>query len=378
MDMKRRVIAGVSLSVMMMAMSAHAETVKIANIAELSGPGAAAGSVWSDGVDLAIDEINANGGILSMQVDMSKYDTQTDPQVSRALVQKAIDEGAFALLGTVYSSSTVVNMLVAQQNGIPQVTASEAPSITQKGNPYIFRTNWGAQKGMPKIAAYLKDQLGVSTVAVAWANTEFGKGGHDSFVENVKAVGLDVVADVPSEQGQADFSADVLKIKNSGAEAVFIYLTQEEAARFLMEAVKQGLDIPRIGDSVLTSEKVIDLAGPAANGAKSHAALTIAADDPLVHEFATKFSERFGYSPDYNGMKGYIGAYTIKYGTEMVGEVNSQKLADVMHGLCLDAKTYPGVLIDMCWDDAGEVSRKSYMVEVQDGRETVSEVLPAN
>ncbi|EKE67175.1 ABC transporter substrate-binding protein, partial [Celeribacter baekdonensis] len=105
--MKRRVFTGVSLSVMMMAMSAHAEMVKIANIAELSGPGAAAGSVWSDGVDLAIDEINAQGGILGMQVDMSKYDTQTDPQVSRALVQKAIDEGAFALLGTVYSSSTV-------------------------------------------------------------------------------------------------------------------------------------------------------------------------------------------------------------------------------------------------------------------------------
>ncbi|MCA0044886.1 ABC transporter substrate-binding protein [Celeribacter litoreus] len=376
--MKRTYLAGVSLTALLMAGGAVAETVKIANISELSGPGAAAGTVWAHGVELAVDEINEHGGILGMPVEMKEYDSQTDPQVSRALVQKAIDEGAFALLGTVYSSSTVVNMLVAQMNGIPQFTASEAPSITSKGNPYIFRTNWGAQKGMPKIGSYLKDQLGVSKVAIAWANTEFGKGGHDSFVSIVEDMGLDVVADIPSEQGQADFSADVLKIKNSDAEAVFIYLTQEEAARFLMEATKQGLDIPKIGDSVLTSEKVIDLAGAAANGAKGHVALTIAADEPRVQEFADKFSERFGYSPDYNAMKGYIGAYTIKYGTEMVGEVNSQKLADVVHGLCLDADEYPGVLIDMCWDDTGEVSRESYMVEVVDGREQVSEVLPAN
>lgn len=376
--MKRTFLAGVSLTALLMAGAACAETVKIANISELSGPGAAAGTVWAHGVELAVDEINVNGGILGMPIEMKEYDSQTDPQVSRALVQKAIDEGAFALLGTVYSSSTVVNMLVAQMNGIPQFTASEAPSITTKGNPYIFRTNWGAQKGMPKIGSYLKDQLGVSKVAVAWANTEFGKGGHDSFVEVVKGLGLDVVADIPSEQGQADFSADVLKIKNSGAEAVFIYLTQEEAARFLMESVKQGLEIPKIGDSVLTSEKVIELAGAAANGAKGHVALTIAADAPPVKEFAEKFTKRFGYSPDYNAMKGYIGTYTIKYGTEMVGEVNSQKLADKVHGLCLDAEKYPGVLIDMCWDDTGEVSRDSYMVEVVDGREQVSEVLPAN
>ncbi|WP_226550181.1 ABC transporter substrate-binding protein [Celeribacter naphthalenivorans] len=376
--MKRNVLAGVSLTAMLMAGGAYADTVKIANISELSGAGAAAGTVWAHGVDLAVDEINEHGGILGMQVEMREYDSQTDPLQSRALVQKAIDEGAFALLGTVYSSSTVVNMLVAQQNGIPQFTASEAPSITQKGNPYIFRTNWGAQKGMPKIGAYMRDQLGVENVAVAWANTEFGKGGHDSFVEIVEEMGLKVVADVPSEQGQADFSADVLRIKNSGAEAVFIYLTQEEAARFLMEATKQGLEIPKIGDSVLTSEKVIELAGPAANGAKGHAALTIAADEPRVQEFAAKFTDRFGYSPDYNAMKGYIGAYTIKYATEMVGEVDSQKLADTVHGLCLDAEEYPGVLIDMCWDDTGEVSRESYMVEVVNGQEQVSEVLPAN
>lgn len=361
-----------------LALAAQAETVHIANIVELSGAGAAAGSVWADGVHLAIDEINESGGILGMKVDMREYDSQTDPLQSRALVQKAIDEGAFALLGTVYSSSTVVNMLVAQQNGIPQFTGSEAPSITAKGNPYIFRTTFGAQKGMPKIGAYLRDGLGVSKVAIAWANTEYGKGGHDAFTGVAKDMGLDVVADVPSEQGQADFSADVLKIKNSGAEAVFVYLTEEESARFLIEAAKQGLDVPKVGDTVLASQKVIDLSGGAAEGALGHVGLSADAPVPLLQEMDRKFTARFGYRPDHNAIKGYIGAYAIKYGAEIVGEIDSQKLADTMHGLCLDAATYPGILMDLCWDDTGEVSRESFIVEVKNNAQEITTTLPPN
>lgn len=376
--MKQLLLSAIAALFGLSAAAMAEDVVKIANIVELSGPGAAAGTVWADGVRLGLDKINSEGGILGMQVEMAEYDSQTDPQVSRALVQKAIDEGAFALLGTVYSSSTVVNMLVAQQNGIPQFTASEAPSITSKGNPYIFRTTWGAQKGMPKIGAYLQDSLGVSKVAIAWANTEFGKGGHDTFVAEMEARGVEVVADVPSEQGQADFAADVVKIKSSDAEAIFVYLTQEEAARFLMETVKQGVDLPKVGDSVLTSEKVIQLAGDAANGARGHIALTVASENPLIRDFAKSFEQRYGYAPDYNAMKGFIGIHAIKYATEMVGEVDSEKLVEKMHGLCLDAATYPGVLVDMCWDDAGEVSRESYLVEVRDGAEVVSEILPAN
>ena len=358
--------------------AAQAETVHIANIAELSGAGAAAGSVWADGVHLAIDEINESGGILGMKVDMREYDSQTDPLQSRALVQKAIDEGAFALLGTVYSSSTVVNMLVAQQNGIPQFTGSEAPSITEKGNPYIFRTTFGAQKGMPKIGAYLKDTLGVNKIAIAWANTEYGKGGHDAFSAVAEEMGLDIVADVASEQGQADFSADVLKIKNSGAEAVFVYLTEEESARFLIEAEKQGLDVPKVGDTVLTSQKVVDLAGGAAEGALGHVGLSADAPVPLLQEMDAKFTERFGYRPDHNAIKGYIGAYSIKYGAEIVGEIDSQKLTDAMHGLCLDAEEYPGVLMDICWDENGEVARESFMVEVKNDAQEITTILPPN
>lgn len=156
------------------------DTVKIPCVCELSGAGAVAGTNFHDGAHMAVDEVNAAGGILGKKIEMTDMDTQTDPMTSRALVQKAIDLDAFAIMGTVYSGSTIVNMIVAQQADVPQFTGAEAPNITERHNPFIFRTSSGAEKGVPALTPYFKDQLRVKKIAVAWVNNDFGKGGMTS------------------------------------------------------------------------------------------------------------------------------------------------------------------------------------------------------
>lgn len=354
------------------------DTVLLPCVCELSGAGAVSGSNYRDGAKLAADEINAAGGILGKQIVINDYDTQTDPQTSRALVQKAIDDGAYVIIGTVYSGSTIVNMLVAKQNGVPQITGSEAPNITQQGNPYIFRTSSSAAKGVPSLTPYFKDTLGVKKIAVAWVNNEFGKGGHDVFVSQMKDAGIEIVADVPSEQGQADFAADVSKIKESGAEAAFVYVNEEESARFLKEANKQGLSIPLVGEVTLTGQKVIDLAGDAANGAYAHVGLTTGADVASIQEFRDKFNAKYGRDTDHNGIKGYIGVYAVKYVTEMIGDFDREAFANKMHGLTLDVAENPGMLLTTSWDDTGEMSRESFMTQVVDGKQKVVGMVPAN
>lgn len=379
--MLRKLIGLAALSVTMSLtanMAQAADNVIIGSISELSGAGAAAGTNWRDGLVMGFKEINKSGGILGKKVVVKRYDSQTNPQISRGLVQKAIDEGAFVIMGTVYSSSTVVNMLVAQQNGVPQITGSEAPKITQLGNPYIFRTAFGAQKGMPKIASYLKDDLKVKKVAVAWVNSEFGKGGYSVFKKLMKKNGIEIVADVPSEQGQADFAADIVKIKSSGADAVFVYLTEEESARFLKEAHKQKIGIPLVGETTLIGQKVIDLAGEAANGAKGHVGLSPDAPIKGIKEVAKKFEAEYKYRPDHNAIKGYIGAYVVKYVTEKVGSFDRKKFAETMHGLTLKVSEHPGVLMDVSWDKNGELSRESFLAEVIKGKQVINRVLPAN
>lgn len=378
--MNGRIIVAMAASLLAATTAAQAQdSVKIGMVAELSGAGAPSGTNWRDGIKIAVEEINAEGGILGKQVDVTEYDTQTDPQTSRALVQKAIDEGAYAIWGTIYSGSTIVNMLVAQQNGVPQFVGSEAPAIVEKGNPYIFRTSSGAQKGLPSLTPYFTDTLGAKKVGVAWVNNEFGKGGHDVFVKEMENAGIEVIADVPSEQGQTDYAADVAKLKEANPDAVFVYMNQEESARFLIEANKQGLSMPLVGEVTLTEAKVIDLAGDAAEGALAHVGLTATATQiPGIAEFADKFRSAYDRNPTHDAIKGYVGAWATKYVTEMVGEFDGEAFSEKMHGLCLSAEEYPKMLLDTCWDDRGEMSRPSFMVQVQNGEPVVIGTVPAN
>lgn len=358
--------------------AANAESIKLGNVAELSGGGATVGQSWTDAINMGVDEINAAGGVLGMPLEITTYDSQTDAQVSRALVQKAIDDGAFMILGTVYSSSTIVNMLVTMQQGVPQVTGSSSPAITEKGNPFIFRTELSAKKAMPRIVKYMDEVMGVKKVAISWVNNEFGKGGHDSFVEEMKARGIEVTADVSSEVGQADFAADVTKLKSSGADAIFVFLHEEESARMLKELRKQNIEVPVVGDNTLLNQKVIELADGAANGVIGHVSLTAEADTPEIQTFSKNFLARYGYKADHNAMKGYAAIYTVATVIERVGELDRQKVADMLHNTTINVADVPGILLDSSWDDAGDLVRASFMVEVQDGKTIVKDELPAN
>lgn len=377
--MKNKTIAPLAIALALsvgLPNASWADTLKIADVIELSGAGATVGANWRDALKLAFEEINAAGGILGQQVEVTDYDTQTDPTTSRAMVQKAIDDGAYVIMGPIYSGSVKVNMMVAQQNGIPQLTGAEAPFITDMGNPYIFRTSFGAQQSMPKLVKYLAEDLKVKSVAVAWVNDDFGKGGRDSFVGELERRNIAVNADVSSEVGQADFAADVIKLKSSNADAVFAYLHEEESARFLKEMRKQGVTQPIFGETTLMNQKVVDLAGDAVNGVRGHVGLSANAPIPGIQEFAKKFEAKYNYKPDHNAIKAYMGAYVVKYVMTKNGTADPQAFADTLHGLTITPADEPGILMETSWDDKGEVNRDSFLVEVKDGQQTVVSTLP--
>ena len=121
---------------------AQAQDIRIANIMELSGPGTTAGTMFKNGVELAIKEINAGGGILGRKIVYTTEDTQTNPGVAKGLTQKAVDNNAFAIFGPVYSGSIMVSMTESRRAEVPNFTGGEAASITQQGNPYVFRTSF--------------------------------------------------------------------------------------------------------------------------------------------------------------------------------------------------------------------------------------------
>jgi branched-chain amino acid transport system substrate-binding protein len=356
--------------------AAHAQTLKVAVLQELSGAGATAGTNARNGVMLAVKEINAAGGIMGRQIEALVADTQSNPGVAKGLATKAVDDDVFAVIGPTFSGSIIVSMAETRRAEIPNFTGGEAAAITQQGNPYIFRTSFTQASAMPKVARYIVGNLKAKTVAVIFVNNDFGKGGRDSFAKAAEAAGLKMVADISTESGQVDFAAPVLRARQSNADVVFVYTNEEESARALRELRKQGWAKPIVGETTLTGQKVIELAGEAANGAVAHVGLTADAPSPLMRAFRDKFEKEYKYVSDHNGIKGYTAVYMLKAGIQKAGKLDRAAVAQALHGLTISAAREPGVLMDVTIDANGDLDRESFIVEVKNGKQEVKEILP--
>ena len=355
---------------------AVAQDIKIPNIIELSGAGATVGNNWKNGSTMAADEINAAGGILGKKIRLEFVDTASDPGKARAAIQRALDDKPIAIFGPIYSGSVSATLKLTAEAETAQIIGGEAANLTAQGSKYLFRTSFGQNVSMPKIANYLRDEIKAKSIAVVYVNNDFGKGGRDAIIKELKERNIAVVADLSTEAGQADFAADVIKLKGANADAVFVYLNEEESARFLREIKKQGVNKPLIGETTLLGQKVIDLAGDAANGVRGHVGLTVDAPIPAIQEFGKKFQAKYNYKPDHNGVKGYIAVYMLKAAAEKAGKLEPKAIATGLRGLTITPDKTPGILIEATWDDTGEIDRISFLGEVKDGKQVITQTLP--
>jgi len=345
-------------------------------IMELSGTGATPGTNFDNGVKLAVKEINAAGGILGRKINYVSVDTQTNPTVAKAMAQKAIDDGAYVVLGPVHSGSMIVSMGETRRAEITNFTGGEAAVITQQGDPYVFRTSFTQSISMPKLARYVAEQMKAKSITVIFTNNDFGKGGRDEMVKALAARNIKVAADISTDPGQVDFSGVALRAKQADADAVFAYLTEEEGARLLRELKKQGYGKPIVGETTIIGQKVIELAGAASEGVLGHVGLTPDAPQPTIKAFDERFEREYKYRSDHNPIKGYTAVYMIKAATEKIGKFDSKALAAALHGSCISAKDVPGVLLDVCIDKNGDLDRESFIVKVVGGKQQVIATVP--
>jgi len=255
----RSVIAALGTFAVMSTGAMAQQTLPISVIAELSGNGATSGTMFRNGVELATKEVNAAGGVLGKKIVLKVQDTQSNPGVAKSLAAKAVDDEPYVVMGPGFSGSMIVSMSETRKAEIPNFTAAEASAITEQGNPYVFRTSFSQASSMPKIARYIAEAMKAKSVAVIYVNSDFGKGGRDAIIKELTARKVQVVADISTDAGQVDFSAAVLKAKQSNPDVVFPYLTEEESARLLREIRKQGLNKPIVGETTIVEQKVINL-----------------------------------------------------------------------------------------------------------------------
>jgi branched-chain amino acid transport system substrate-binding protein len=347
---------------------------KVGIIAELSGGGAPSGTMYRDGVLLGIKAINASGGILGSKIESDVADTQSDAATSVAVMRRMVNDKPFAVFGTVYSASTLANMKIAQQAGVPQFVGSEATQIVDQGNPNVFLMSFSQRMAFAKMVKWIVQDLKADKIAMVYANDAFGKGGHDAIVTYLKQYNKELVVDIPTESQQADFTAELTKVRNSGATHVVVYNHEEENARIMIQIRKLGLNIQAVGDN-LCAATTIAAGGAAVDGAKCTVPMTALSPVPAMKQVAVDFQKEYGSTPDHNGFKGYIGAFLLKAAVERVGSWDQEKVRACLHKNLFSAEESPGLLLDTFILENGDADRASFVVEVKNGQNVVSEVL---
>jgi branched-chain amino acid transport system substrate-binding protein len=370
-----------SLMVMMVlilfpSLGTAAEPLTVAIVCELTGPGAPVGARWQKGVQMAAEEINASGGVLGRQIETFTLDTGTDPAASVAAMKKAIERKPFVVLGTVYSSSTIVNMSILQQAGIPQITGSGAAPITQKGNMNIFRTQMNGELAMQKMVKWITEILKVQKMAIVYANDVMGKGARDPLLQLLPPKGVQIVADVSTEVGQTDFTGEVARVKTSGADTIFIYLHEEECGRMLPQIKEMGLTktMRIIGPETLATEDTIRLAREAANGIQSHVELSPVADmwKPVAEKYAKKYNE----TADHNFFKGYLGTQIFNAVMRDIKVFDQQKFRGYLHNRTLCVKDHAGIRNSIHYDEKGDIDWSTLIVTVKDQKQVIQSMVP--
>ncbi len=340
-----------------------------------------AGVNWRAGVDHGVRDVNAEGGILGCQIVIEWQDTQADPDISKQVVAEGAEMDPYAIFGTVFSSSTIVNMVEAQRAGIPQIVGSESPTITNReengDNDFIFRTSFGGDNSAPKLAAYLVSK-GVESLDMIYKNDEFGVGGFESHKVEFEAAGITINEEIVVQPEQIDLSVEVSQLAASDADAVFVFFSEIETGALHSEVAVQGFDKQLYGADPLTAGGSITLATPgSADGAISHSGVVPDAD--VFSEWQAAHYEMFPdlvEAADHNNIKGYMGVYILKEITERMGAFDRAAFPAALHCATITTEDEPGVLLDVSYDANGDLDRESFIVEVIDGVATPTEIVP--
>ncbi|MBI3989592.1 MAG: ABC transporter substrate-binding protein [candidate division NC10 bacterium] len=350
--------------------------VKLGILEKLSGSGSQVGTMWRDGALLAIDELNAQGGLLGRPIVPVIRNLPWGMAEAAAVTRELLAEDPFAILGPVYTSLTLATAPIIQAAEIPQLTGSVSALITAKGFPHLIRASLTDVVAVQKGLHYALEELKMDRLALIYVQDAYGQGARDLIVRYLKGRGVSLLAEVPTQPQQLDYAQALEQVKKANAKALILVLFELEAALAVQELKKLGLEMEIIGGEPLCSPTTIGLGGKAMEGVRCHVSLTPDAPLAAIQDMVRRFQSRYGVKPDHNALKAYMAVYMLKAGLEKVKTLDRAKLLSCLKGLTLLVREEPGLLMDVAIKPNGDIERDSFFVEVKDGKEEVFRIVP--
>ena len=354
---------------------AAAQVIRVGEFASLTGKEAAFGQSSHKGTELAIEELNAAGGVLGKKIELITEDNRSTAGESATIVKKLITrDKVVAILGEVASSRSLEAAPRAQESQIPMISPSSTnPKVTETGD-YIFRVCFidPFQGGL--LAGYAQRTLNAKKVAIlSDVSADYSMGLAKFFREAFVAGGGTIVSEQKYTGGDKDFKAQLTSIKAAQPEVIMVPGYYSEVGLIVAQARQLGIKVPLIGGDGWEAPELLQLAGAdALQNTYYSTHFSPESTEPLAQKFVAAYKAKYNESPDAMAALGYDSAMVLADAIRRAGTTDGPKLRDALAA----TSGFPGATGATTLNEKRDATKPAVIITVKEGRfqyvETIS------
>lgn len=342
--------------------------IKIGVFTSLTGSEATFGISTRNGVMLALEEINAAGGIKGRKVDVKVYDNQGNTQEAGTAVTRLITEDkVIAIIGDVASSLSLAGGAVAQEKGVPLISPASTNVRVTKDRDMVSRVCFVDSFQGFIAAKFLVDDKKMKKAAVLYdQNQAYSVGLRDDFQTAFKSLGGEITTVQAYSGGDQDFSAQLTSIRDSKPDAIYVPGYYTEVGNIAIQARRLGIKQPLIGGDGWDSTKLMETAAEALEGSYYSNHYSAEDTDPAIVAFVAKYKKQYGETPDALAALGYDAAKILFDALNRAASYDGKTLAATI----ASTKDFPGVTGVITIDENRNARKKGVVLEIKGGKPT--------
>ena len=344
---------------------AASDEIVVGEFAALTGGTASFGQSSHKGTQMAIDEINAAGGLLGKKVKLVTEDDQSKAGEPSIVVRKMISrDGIVALLGEVASSRSLEAAPIAQQNRIPMISpASTNPKVTEAGD-YIFRVCFIDPFQGTVLAKFALSRGWKNVAVLTDVKQDYSVGLSQFFKKYFTANGGAIVSEQSYSSGDKDFKAQLTSIAAANPQAILVSGYYNEAGLIASQARELGITAPMLGGDGWDSPSLVEVGGSAVEGNFFSNHFSAEDKSPVIQDFIAKFKAKYNEDPDAMAALGYDSAKILAAAIQKAGTTDSQPLRDAIAA----TKDFPAVTGVITLDAQRNANKPAVILTIKDGK----------
>ena len=357
--------SAVALAALLAGSAFAADPIKIGLVNETTGPNAEAGSYTVNGTRLAVEEVNARGGIMGRPIELKVEDNQSTNPGTVLAYSKLIGEGGLtAIVGPIRSTQIQAASPTIQKGGVPALVGGTDPSLTRVNNAWIFRMRPNDSYSSRVIADFGVNSLKLKKWAIVHSTDAFGSGGMKALTAALEAAGVQPVLVQGYTNNSQDFTPIVLAIKKSGADILATYMTNSPDVGIFAKQLRQlGVGVPWVGSPSIVTDTAMKLAGPALYGTYAVADFT-PGSSAEAKSFAEKYKAKYKLDADVYSSWAYDAINLLKQAIESAKSTDPDKVRAALLGVC----GWKGVEGTYCFDKNGDGLHGYNVVRNENGK----------